>query len=98
MNRVELAAKLVDIPPMRHTPAGLPVLRLQLAHESQVIEAGLARKISMEFKAIALGDIALALARYTAGSQVQVVGFLAPQRQGSDRLVLHIQQLVQVTE
>lgn len=74
------------------------MLRLQLAHESQVIEAGLVRKILMEFKAVALGDIALDLAKKPLGSQVQVVGFLAPQRQGSDRLVLHIQQLVQVTE
>ncbi|MFT0534131.1 primosomal replication protein N [Castellaniella hirudinis] len=98
MNRVELAVRLLEIPPMRHTPAGLPVLRLPLAHESQVIEAGLERRVSMEFKAVALGDVALELAGKPVGSQVRMVGFLAPQRQGSDRLVLHIQQLVQATE
>ncbi len=95
MNRVELAATLIEIPPLRHTPAGLPVLQLQLAHESQVLEAGLPRQISMEFKAVALGDVALTLARTPVGSQVRITGFLAPQRQGSDRLVLHIQQLAQ---
>ncbi|MGB6241947.1 MAG: primosomal replication protein N [Castellaniella sp.] len=95
MNRVELAATLTEIPPLRHTPAGLPVLRLQMVHESEVIEAGLPRQVSMEIKAVALGDVALALAKAPQGSPVQIVGFLAPQRQGSDRLVLHIQQLVQ---
>jgi len=95
VNRVELAAHLIEIPPLRHTPAGLPVLHVQMAHESQVLEAGLPRRVSMEFKAVALGDVALALAKSPVGSQVQIVGFLAPQRQGSDRLVLHIQQLVQ---
>ena len=95
MNRVELAAHLTEIPPLRHTPAGLPVLQVQMAHESQVLEAGLPRTVSMELKAVALGDVALALAKAPVGSPVQIVGFLAPQRQGSDRLVLHIQQLVQ---
>ncbi len=71
------------------------MLQLQLAHESQVLEAGFPRQISMEFKAVALGDVALTLARTPVGSQVRITGFLAPQRQGSDRLVLHIQQLAQ---
>lgn len=71
------------------------MLQLQMAHESQVLEAGLPRQISMELKAVALGDVALNLAKASVGSQVRIIGFLAPQRQGSDRLVLHIQQLVQ---
>lgn len=98
MNRVELSVQLIEIPPLRHTPAGLPVVRLRMAHESQLIEAGLERQVSMQFNAVALGDAALTLAKMPVGSQVQVLGFLAPQRQGSDRLVLHIQQIVQVTE
>ncbi|MBV2181804.1 MAG: primosomal replication protein N [Castellaniella sp.] len=95
MNRVELAAHLVEIEPLRHTPAGLPVLRMRMEHESQVLEAGLSRKVTLGLNAVALGDPALALAKSPVGSQVRIVGFLAPQRQGSDRLVLHIQQLVQ---
>jgi primosomal replication protein N len=95
VNQVKLAANLLEIQPLRHTPAGLPVVRLQMTHESRVIEAGLSRQVSMTLKAVALGDIALQLANTPVGTAIRVVGFLAPQRQGSDRLVLHIQQLVQ---
>ncbi|CAM5778026.1 primosomal replication protein N [Castellaniella caeni] len=94
MNRVELLARLAQAEPLRHTPAGLPVLRMQLEHESEVLEAGLPRAVTLSLKAVALGELAVTLARVQADSEIQVVGFLAPQRQGSDRLVLHIQQLV----
>ncbi|MFV0282503.1 MAG: primosomal replication protein N [Castellaniella sp.] len=95
MNRVEIAACVVEAEPLRHTPAGTPVLRLRMAHESEVIEAGAPRKVCMELQAVALGDVARELAGTPIGGRVQAIGFLAPLRQGSDRLVLHIQRIAQ---
>jgi primosomal replication protein N len=63
-----------------------------LAHESDVQEAGQARRIELVLTAIALGDIALLLADTPLGASLSVQGFLAPARKGSNKLVLHIQQ------
>ncbi|MHA3902126.1 primosomal replication protein N [Castellaniella sp. WN] len=95
MNRVEIAARVAEAEPLRHTPAGTPVLRLRMEHESEVLEAGSPRIVRMELQAVALGDVARELAGAPVGALVQAVGFLAPLRQGSDRLVFHIQRIVQ---
>ncbi|MDY0310451.1 MAG: primosomal replication protein N [Castellaniella sp.] len=95
MNRVEIAARVAEAEPLRHTPAGTPVLRLRMAHESEVLEAGSPRLIRMELQAVALGDVARELAQAPIGALIQAVGFLAPLRQGSDRLVFHIQRVAQ---
>ncbi len=97
MNRIELTARVTQTEPLRHTPAGIPVLHLRLEHESEVLEAGLPRRIVVGLHAVALGGTAQAMARVPADSLIQVTGFLAPRRQGSDRLVLHIQQFTQST-
>ncbi len=95
VNRVELTARMNRTEPLRHTPAGIPVLHFLLEHESQVQEAGTSRRITLELPAVALGDLAQSLASADNGASIQATGFLAPQRQGSDRLVLHLQQIAQ---
>jgi primosomal replication protein N len=95
VNRVELTARMNRTEPLRHTPAGIPVLHLTLEHESQVQEAGAPRKVTLELRAVALGDLAQSLAQADNGIRIEATGFLAPQRQGSDRLVLHLQQIAQ---
>lgn len=95
MNRVEIAARVAEAEPLRHTPAGTPVLRLRMAHESEVLEAGAPRTVRLELQAVALGDVAQELAGTPVGELIQAVGFLAPLRQGSDRLVFHIQRIAQ---
>ncbi|HUH40145.1 MAG TPA: primosomal replication protein N [Castellaniella sp.] len=92
MNRLELSARVIAIDALRHTPAGVPVLHLQLAHESELIEAGLARRIELEVPAVALGEMALLLSDTELGRGMDVEGFLAPSRKGSNKLVLHIRQ------
>ena len=95
MNRVELAARVLEAEPLRHTPAGIPVLRLRMEHESEVLEAGLPRKLAFALDAVALGETASSLGQVLPGSRIRAIGFLAPARQGSNRLILHIQQVAQ---
>ena len=59
MNRVVLSAQLVERGAVRYTPAGLPACDFSLKHESQVTEAGQARKVSMEMRAVAIGESTL---------------------------------------
>jgi primosomal replication protein N len=77
MNRLVLQAQLVERGPLRYTPAGLPALDLSLLHESQVSEDGQPRKISLEIKAVGIGQITAVLNKMTLGGSGQFGGFLA---------------------
>lgn len=92
MNQVALSATVLDIKPLRYTPAGLPALEMVLEHDSDVQQAGHQRRIQLNVSALALGDIALLLADITLGTPMLIKGFLAPSRKGSSKLIVHIQQ------
>ena len=89
MNHVALSATLIERSALRYTPAGIPALDLRLAHESEVAEAGMPRKVSLEITAVALGAWAEQLVRQAVGTRLEVNGFLGKQRNGRG-VVLHI--------
>ena len=82
MNRLLLSGSVLQRSAPRSTPAGLPVLELVLKHESEVEQAGQPRKVSVEIKALAIGEITVALARMPLGSEARFAGFLASARNG----------------
>lgn len=96
MNQLALTAIVIELKPLRYTPAGVPAIEMQLEHESEVLQAGIQRRISMTVPALALGDIALLLADTPLGASLSIEGFLAPTRKGSSKLVVHIQQASRV--
>jgi primosomal replication protein N len=89
MNRVVLSAQLVERGAVRYTPAGLPACDFSLKHESQVTEAGQPRQISMEMRAVAIGEIAQRLIKLEIGTAGSFAGFLTNQRNGRGA-VLHV--------
>ena len=91
MNKVALSGVVLSVEPIRYTPAGLPLLSLVLQHASEVIEAGLQRKIECEVNAVIFGD--LAKSPIAPNTQLQIQGFLAKRSAKSTQLILHIQQL-----
>lgn len=82
MNRLLLSASLLERGAPRYTPAGLPALDLVLKHQSEVEQAGQPRKVSLEIKALAIGEITASLARMPLGSEARFGGFLAAARNG----------------
>jgi primosomal replication protein N len=82
MNRLVLSAQLVQRGALRSTPAGLAALDLSLRHESEMSENGQLRKVSLEIKALAIGDITAALSSMALGSNGLFGGFLAALRNG----------------
>ena len=88
-NAVTIAGTLKEIEPLRHTPAGLPLLQFKLAHRSMQVEAGFKRQVECEMSCVALGEIAAALSRERAGTGVSVTGFLNRKNRFSAQLVLH---------
>lgn len=92
MNQVLLSARIVERKALRYTPAGLPAMDLVLAHESQVQENQQSRKVQLEVKAVAVGDIAQALNQLAIGEPLGFAGFLGAPRNGRG-VLLHITAL-----
>ena len=89
-NTVSLSATLAVIEPLRHTPAGLPVVDFTLAHASAQTEAGSQRQVEFDMPAKATGDLATRIAKARPGSQVAVQGFLNRKHRMSRQVVLHV--------
>ena len=86
MNKLALQAEVVQIEPLRYTPAGIPLLSIVLRHVSEQVEAGMKRKVECEVNAITLGD--LALKGLKVGSHILATGFLAKRSLKSTQLVM----------
>ena len=91
MNKLALSGVVVGLEPLRYTPAGLPLLSFAINHVSEVIEAGLKRKVECEVNAVAMGDCAKS--NIQLGANINVAGFLAKRSAKSTQLVLHIMKL-----
>ena len=89
MNRLVLQAQILEIAAIRYTPAGLPALDLMLTHESMVEEAGSTRKVAMEIKAVAIGEVVKRVQALGLTEKTVFTGFLSAQRQGRGT-VFHI--------
>lgn len=92
MNRLLLTAQLVDRAAMRYTPAGLPALDVGLKHESELSENGLPRKVFMEMRAVAIGEVTQTLTAMALGDAALFAGFVTSARNGRG-LRFHITQV-----
>jgi primosomal replication protein N len=93
VNRVALTGKLTATQPLRHTPAGLPVLQCHIQHEGVASEAGSERKVMCRVEAVAIGEIASRLAMLEAGTMIETRGFLAQaavRGAHANQLIFHI--------
>lgn len=82
MNQLHLKAQIQQLGQVRYTPAGLMALDASLKAESEVIEAGKPRKVSLEIKAVAVGEMAKQLQALGVGGVAVFRGFLTHQRNG----------------
>ena len=97
MNRLVLAARLIERGALRYTPAGLPALDFELKHESELSEDGQTRKVSMQIRSVAIGRITHSLVALELGSAGSFAGFLAAARNGRG-LVFHVTALEPETD
>ncbi|MFG6465949.1 primosomal replication protein N [Roseateles sp. BYS87W] len=82
MNQLHLQAQIQQLGQIRYTPAGLMALDASLKADSEVIEAGKPRKVSLEIKAVAMGEVARQLQALGVGGSGLFRGFLTHQRNG----------------
>jgi primosomal replication protein N len=98
VNNVQMQAILIERTALRYTPAGIPVVEAQLQHRSELVEAGLQRRLQFDFSAIAIGDTARQLAVAELGSKLGLSGFLAPRSRRSTRLLVHVLEFSRLAE
>jgi primosomal replication protein N len=91
-NAVTIDARLAARADLRFTPAGLPALDFQLAHESMQTEAGGERRVACDLAAVALGPIAKGLAEVEVGAQVRCRGFLTRRYRTGMSVALHVNE------
>ena len=92
MNHVELTASIVEVSPLRYTPAGLPAANFVLDHESEVEEVGRNRQVKLSIKAVAFGGMAEQAAKLPLGKVFRFRGFLISARTNKS-VIFHIQEL-----
>ena len=85
-----LSGVILKVEPIRYTPAGLPVLQMELDHRSEQMEVGIPVKIEFAMKVKVVGEIAQEIARLPVGTEIAVKGFLARASRRSDATVLHV--------
>ena len=90
LNTVRVIGVLAAVEPLRHTPAGLPVVELTLSHSSEQTEAGQKRQVAFEMAAKATGELAARIAGIRQGSGMEVQGFLNRKHRMSRQIVLHV--------
>ena len=95
-NRLVISGILGNTPETRYSPAGIPITRFTLRHESIQQEAGLQRQSICNIGVIASGKEFLESTRsLQSEQQIRVSGFLsrANNRQGENRIILHAEQI-----
>jgi primosomal replication protein N len=89
-NAVTLTGTLAEVEPLRHTPAGLPLIQFKVAHQSWQIEAGHKRQVECILNCVALGPSAIELSSARSGDRIRVNGFLNRRNRMNAQLVLHV--------
>ena len=88
-NSVSLRGRLIELDALRYTPAGVPIVKFRLAHESSQAEAGAVRKVDCELAGVAFEAEAKLLAGAKLGAQMSITGFLDRKGRSSRQIVLH---------
>jgi primosomal replication protein N len=88
-NAVRLTGTVAEVEPLRHTPAGLPLLKFTLLHRSSQTEAGHERQVECLVQCVAVGAAASATSDIRSGDRIEVNGFLNRRSRISTQLVLH---------
>jgi primosomal replication protein N len=92
-NQLVIEGEVIQIEPLRYTPAGIPLLSLVLGHQSSQIEAQMPRRVECDVSAVLMGQLAEQFKSLKISSKVKATGFMARKSLKSTQLILHIIKL-----
>jgi len=90
---VVIQGNLIESDALRFTPAGVPILKFRLMHNSKQNEAGGDREVGCEIDAVAFEAQARLLATAPMGTTVKILGFLDRKTKTGRALQLHANQI-----
>lgn len=96
---MQIAGVVGTSPEVRYSPAGIPIARFTLRHQSLQSEAGMQRQVICNIGVVVSGEVLQPLVKQLeTGTGIRVSGFLARanNRQGENRLILHAEQIEQI--
>ncbi|MEW6590640.1 MAG: primosomal replication protein N [Pseudomonadota bacterium] len=93
MNRLVISGALIQVEPLRYSPAGVPIAEAVIHHRSSQAPAGQARQVECELTVQASGELAPRLAQLPQGTQVQLEGALNRRSVNSRQLVLLLNRI-----
>lgn len=95
-NVLVIEGRVVQPPEMRCSPAGIPISRFSIEHQSMCEEADLLREVQFLLAVVVTGEaLRPQVAALQTGQRIQVRGFLAraSYRAAEYRLVVHAQSI-----
>jgi primosomal replication protein N len=93
LNRLIISGALIQIEPLRHSPAGVPIAEAVIHHRSSQTVATQARQVECELTVQASGPLAAQLSQQTTGTQLELEGVLNRRSVNSRQLILILNRI-----
>ena len=93
MNRLVISGALIQVDPVRYSPAGVPIAEAVIQHRSSQSVAMQARQVECELTIQASGPLAGQLAQLATGTQIKLEGALNRRSVNSRQLILILNRI-----
>jgi primosomal replication protein N len=93
VNRLLISGALVQVDPVRYSPAGVPIAEAVILHRGSQTVAAQVRQVECELTVQASGPLASQLAQLTTGTQVELEGALNRRSVNSRQLILILNRI-----
>ncbi len=93
MNRLEISGELIQLEPLRYSPAGVPIAEAVILHRSSQTIGHQARQVECELKVQASGNLAGELGKLKISDRVNLQGALSRRSLNSRQLVLILNRI-----
>ncbi|MHB1091572.1 primosomal replication protein N [Thiobacillus sp.] len=93
MNRLVIRGALIQVDPLRYSPAGVPIAEAVIRHRGSQSIAGQPRQIECELTVQASGPLAMQLAHLTTETYVTLEGALSRRSVKSRQLILILNRI-----
>jgi Primosomal replication protein N len=93
VNRLVISGALIQVDPLRYSPAGVPIAEAVVLHRSSQTVATQVRQVECELTVQASGALAGQLAQLNAGTQVKLEGALNRRSVKSRQLILILNRI-----
>jgi primosomal replication protein N len=93
VNRLLISGEVIQLEPLRYSPAGVPIAEAVVLHRSTQTVASQPRQVECELMVQASGTLAAQLAQLATGAQVKLEGALNRRSVKSRQLILILNRI-----